>query len=96
MIYRGPGVKQTLDPLYLECENDLPLCRKIANLTIGQCFGQFWLISRVELRLLFGIDISVTGYAKLGRAAIRFFNRLTVNRFNDVFAGRTCYQKTWP
>jgi hypothetical protein len=69
MIYRGPVVKQTLDPLYLECENDLPLCCKIAKLTIGQCFGQFFcLISRVELRVLFGIDISVTGYAKLGRA----------------------------
>ena len=35
MNYRGPGDKQTLDPLYLECENDLPLCCKIGNLTIG-------------------------------------------------------------
>jgi hypothetical protein len=97
MIYRGPGEKQTLDPLHLDCENDHSLCRKIAKLTIGQSSGQFFcLISRVELRVLLGIDISLTGNAKLGRAVIHVVHRLTVNRLNDVFAGRTCYQKTWP
>ncbi len=72
-----------MNPVILECEDDLILCRKLANLTIDNCFGHNGLITRVELRMLFNIDISVSAYATLGRAVNHFVNRLTVNNLND-------------
>ncbi len=78
LVFCGPRDKRTLNPAILECEDDLILCRKLANLTIDNCIGQNGLITRVELRLLFDIDISVSAYATLGRAVNHFVNRLTV------------------
>jgi hypothetical protein len=83
MVFCGPRDKRTLNPNILECEDDLILCRKLANLTIDNCFGQNGLITRVELRILFDIDLSVSAYATLGRAVNHFVNRLTVNNLND-------------
>jgi hypothetical protein len=61
----------------------LTLCKKLANLKIEECFGQNCLITRVELRQNCGIDISVAGYANLGKAVTHFVNRLSTNRLND-------------
>jgi hypothetical protein len=83
LIFRGPRDKLTLDPVALECEDDLVLCRKLSNLTIDNCFGQNGLITRVELRVLFDIDLTVSAYATLGRAVNHFVNRLSVNNLND-------------
>jgi hypothetical protein len=82
-VFRGRGDKKTLDVEFLECSENLPLCKKLASLTIDQCFGQNGLISRVEMRILWDIDLSISGYAKLGKAVTHFVNRLTVNRLND-------------
>ncbi len=41
------------------------------------------LVTRVELRQNCGIDLSVTGYANLGKAVTHFVNRLSINRLND-------------
>jgi hypothetical protein len=67
----------------LECEDDFSLCRKLSNLTIDNCYGQNGLLTRVELRLLFEIDLSVSAYATLGRAVNHYVNRLSVNNLND-------------
>ncbi len=83
MVFRGPGDKNVLDPSYLECEDDLLLCKKVSNLKIEECFGMNGLITRVELRQNCGIDLSVTGYANLGKAVTHFVNRLSINRLND-------------
>ncbi len=61
----------------------MTLCKKLANLKIEECFGQNCLITRVELRQNCGIDISVAGYANLGKAVTHFVNRLSTNRLND-------------
>jgi len=83
VIFRGPGDKDVLDPYYLDCDENLTLCKKLANLKIEQCFGQNGLITRVEPRQNCGIDISVAGYANLGKAVTHFVNRLSTNRLND-------------
>jgi hypothetical protein len=83
LIFRGPGDKLTLDPDYLEVANDLLICKKLSALTVGDCYGQFGFISRVEFRINFDIDLSLNGYANLGRAVNHFVNRLTVNPLND-------------
>jgi hypothetical protein len=59
------------------------LCYKLARLTIDDCYGQFGFISRVEFRILQGIDLTVNGYANLGTAVNHFVNRLSVNALND-------------
>jgi hypothetical protein len=48
-----------------------------------QCFGHEGLLTRVEMCIINGIDISVSGYAKLGRALTHFVNRINANRLND-------------
>jgi hypothetical protein len=73
MVFRGPGDKNVLDPTYLECEDNLPLCKKVAA----------FLREFVELRQNCGIDLSVTGYANLGKAVTHFVNRISINRLND-------------
>jgi hypothetical protein len=83
LIFRGPRDKAVLDPEYLDCEDDLPLCRKIANLKMEDCFGVNGLLTRVEIRQNCGIDFSVRGYANFGRAVTHFVNRLSINRIND-------------
>jgi hypothetical protein len=83
MIFRGPGNKLTLDPDYLEADNNIELCYRLARLTIDDCYGQFGFISRVEFRILHGIDLTVNGYANLGAAVNHFVNRLSVNAIND-------------
>jgi hypothetical protein len=83
MFFRGPGDKQVLDPDYLECAQNLVLCRKVANLKVEDCFGMYGLITRVELRQNCGIDLTVTGYSNLGRALNHFVNRLKANRISD-------------
>jgi hypothetical protein len=83
MVFRGPGDKNVLDPTYLECEDNLILCKKVANLKIEECFEMNGLVMRVELRQNCGIDLSVTGYANLGRAVTHFVNRLSINCLND-------------
>jgi hypothetical protein len=50
LIFRGPRDKAILDPVYLDCEDDLPNCRKIANLKMEDCFGVNGLLTRVEIR----------------------------------------------
>ncbi len=83
LIFRGRGDKNILTADYLECGDNLQLKKKIANLTFEQCFGHEGLLTRVEMRIINGIDISVSGYAKLGRALTHFVNRINANRFND-------------
>jgi hypothetical protein len=80
LIFRGPRDKAILDPAYLD---DLPLCCKIANLKMEDCFGVNGLLTRVEIRQNCGIDFSITGYANFGRAVTHFVNRLSINRIND-------------
>ncbi len=83
LIFCGPRDKRTLNPVLLECEDDLSLCRTLSNLTIDNCYGQNGLLTRVELRLLFDIDLTVSAYATLGRAVNHYVNRLSVNNIND-------------
>ncbi len=83
MIFRGPGDKLTLDPEYLEAAGNLDLCRKLAKLTVDDCYGQFGFITRVEFRILFDIDLTVNSYANLGKAVNHFVNPLSVNAIND-------------
>jgi hypothetical protein len=83
MIFQGPGNKNTLTPAILEADSDFLLCSKIAVLTVDECYGQYGFISRAEFRIQLGIDLTLTGYANLGRAVNHFVNRLTVNRLND-------------
>jgi len=83
LFFRGPGNKALLDPEYLECADNRLLCRRIANLKVEDCFGLNGLITRIELRHNCGIDLSVTGYANLGRALNHFVNRLKANRSSD-------------
>jgi hypothetical protein len=83
LFFRGPGDKAVLDPEYLECADNRILCKKIANLRVENCFGMNGLSTRVELRHNFGIDLTITGYANLGRALNHFVNRLKANRAGD-------------
>jgi hypothetical protein len=83
MFFRGARNKLTLDPEYLECEGDLVTRKNLAALPIEKMFGQNGLITRVELRILWGVDLNLTGYANLCRSLNHFVNRLSVNRMND-------------
>ncbi len=83
MIFQGPGNKNTLTPAVLEADSDFVLCKKLSVLTVDECYGRFGFITRAELRIQLGIDLTLTGYANLGRAVNHFVNRLTVNRLND-------------
>jgi hypothetical protein len=83
MIFQGPGNKNTLTPAVLEAESDFSLCKKLSVLTVDECYGQYGFLTRAEFRIQLGIDLSLTGYANLGRAVNHFVNRLTVNRLND-------------
>jgi hypothetical protein len=83
LIFRGPGDKQTLDPDFLEDENDISLCAKLSRLTVDDCYGQFGFITRAEFRILHDIDLLLTGYANLGGAVNHFVDCLTVNLLND-------------
>jgi len=83
LIFCGPRDKRTLNPELLECEDDFVLCRKLANLTIDNCYGQNGLLTRVEFRLFFDINLTLSAYATLGRAVNHFVNRLSVNNLND-------------
>jgi hypothetical protein len=83
LIFRGPGNKLTLDPEYLEIDDNPALCKKVARLTVDNCYGQYGFISRAELRILHDIELSITGYANLGQAVNHFVNRLSVHAIND-------------
>jgi hypothetical protein len=58
-------------------------CKKLSVLTVDKCYGHYGFISRAEFRIQLGIDLTLTGYANLGRAVNHFVNHLTVNRMND-------------
>ncbi|MFO0006491.1 MAG: hypothetical protein ACK559_35760, partial [bacterium] len=83
LFFRGRGDKALLDPEYLECADNKPLCKKVANLRVENCFGMYGLSTRVELRQNFGIELTITGYANLGRALNHFVNRLKATRTSD-------------
>jgi hypothetical protein len=83
LIFRGPGNKLTLDPDYLELGEDPELCKKVARLTVDDCYGQYGFITRAELRIVHDIELSITGYANLGQAVNHFVNRLSVHAIND-------------
>jgi hypothetical protein len=67
----------------LEAESDFSLCKKLSVLTVDECYGQYGFLTRAEFRIQLRIDLTLTGYANLGRAVNHFVNRLTVNRLND-------------
>jgi hypothetical protein len=83
LIFRGPGDKQVITPEFLEAGGHRSMCKKLAFLTIDDCYGQNGLISRVEFRIVHGIDLSLQGYANLGRAVNHFVDRISVNALND-------------
>jgi hypothetical protein len=83
LIFRGPGDKQVLTPEFLEAGGHRSLSRKLSFLTIDDCYGQNGFISRVEFRIVHGIDLSIQGYANLGRAVNHFVDRISVNALND-------------
>jgi hypothetical protein len=83
MIFQGPGNKNTLTPAVLEADSDFSLCKKLSVLTVDECYDQFGFLTRAEFRIQLGIDLTLTGYANLGRAVNHFVSRLTVNRLND-------------
>ncbi len=56
LIFRGPGDKQVLTPEFLEAGGHRSLSRKLSFLTIDDCYGQNGFISRVEFRVVHGID----------------------------------------
>jgi hypothetical protein len=83
LIFRGPGDKQVLTPEFLEAGGHRSLSRRLSFLTIDDCYGQNGFISRVEFRIVHGIDLSIQGYVNLGRAVNHFVDRISVNALND-------------
>jgi len=83
MIFRGPGNKLTLDPTYLDIADDPDCVSKIAKITVEQCYGQNGFLSRQSFYFDLQINLSVLGYANLGRSLNHFINRLSINRLND-------------
>jgi hypothetical protein len=83
MFFRAARNKLTLDPEYLDCAGELETRKKLAALPIEKMFWQNGLITRVELRILWGIGLRLVGYANLCRSLNHFVNRLSINRLND-------------
>jgi hypothetical protein len=83
VIFRGRGDKKTLDLEYLEIPRGSVDGTNIAGITINDCFGQYGLISRMEFYQELGINLTLTGYANLGKAVTHYINRLTVNHLNN-------------
>jgi hypothetical protein len=83
MFFREAGNKLPLTFGYLECENDSLTCYHLGKLTMEHLYGYNGLITRAELRFLWGVDLSLTGYANLGKSLNHFVNRLSINRLND-------------
>jgi hypothetical protein len=83
MFFREAGNKLPLSFEYLECEKDILTCYHLGKLTMEHLYGHNGLITRAELRLLWGVDLSLTGYANLGKSLNHFVNRLSINRLND-------------
>jgi hypothetical protein len=83
MFFREAGNKMPLTFGYLECENDTLTCYHLGKLTMEHLYGYNGLITRAELRFLWGVDLSLTGYANLGKSLNHFVNRLSINRLND-------------
>jgi hypothetical protein len=88
MIFRGPGNKLRLDPDYLETANSPEITTRLAKLAVEECYGRNGFLTRQEFRISLGLDLSVTGYANLGRAVNHFINQLSVNQLND---GTSCH-----
>jgi hypothetical protein len=83
MFFREAGNKRTLDFDYLECAENSLTCYRLGRLRVEQMYGDNGLITRAELRILWGVELSLTGYANLGKALNHFVNRLSINRLND-------------
>ncbi len=74
MLFREPRDKQTLDPTYLEIENNPMLIQKFASQELQNFCGPDGVMTRA------GLQLTVTGYVRLSNALLCFLERIDVDR----------------
>ena len=79
MLFREPRDKQTLDPTYLEIDNNPMLIQKFASQELQSFCGPDGVLTRAELWRA-GLQLSVTGYVRLSNALLCFLDRIDVDR----------------
>jgi hypothetical protein len=75
------AIKSTLNATYLELDEGS--ASKISNITALNCFNVNGLKTRQELLLTTGVDLGLTGYARLGMCLNHFVARIKPKTDND-------------
>jgi len=83
LIFRGRGERQLLNTDYLGISEEPELCKKIAFLTIEECYGILGFLDREEFLTQLNINVSLDTYSKLKKAITHFVNRLRPNTESD-------------
>ncbi len=79
MLFREPRDKETLDPTYLEIDNNPMLIQKFASQELQNFCGPDGVLTRAELWRA-GLQLSVTGYVRLSNSLLCFLERIDVDR----------------
>jgi hypothetical protein len=81
LFYRDRGNKRVLTMAYLEL--DETGFQKLACTRFEQFFNNEGIMTRVEMRIVLGIDLTITGYADLCKSLNLYVNRIRVNQLNN-------------
>jgi hypothetical protein len=81
IFFRARGDKKVLNASYLELDEGS--ASNIAQITALNCFNVHGLKTRQEILLSYGINLSLTGYARLGTCVNHFVSRLKGKADND-------------
>jgi hypothetical protein len=81
IFFRARGDKKILNATYLELDEGS--ASKISNLTALQCFNVNGLKTRQELCQTTGINLNLTGYARLGTCLSHYVSRMKAKTDND-------------
>jgi hypothetical protein len=57
--------------------------QKLACTRFEEFFNNEGIMTRVEMRVILGIDLSITGYADLCKSLNLYVNRIRVNQMNN-------------
>jgi hypothetical protein len=81
LFFRSRGDKATLNASYLELDEGT--ASKISSLTALNCFNVNGLKTRQELLQVNGVELSLTGYARLGTCLTHFISKMKQKNDND-------------
>jgi hypothetical protein len=81
IFYRDRGNKRVLTMAYLELDESG--FQNLACTKFEKFFNDNGIMTRVEMRVILGIDLTISGYADLCKSLNLYVNRIRVNRLNN-------------